>query len=263
MSLANEFFYYQHLSLYIPRVFPNISAEQIKNVFESLNYGKVFNVELVPRSVNSNGESSNMAFVHFTYWYYTPMVCEFQRKVLNTSEEARIIYDDPYYWIVLPNKTAKHPLDLLLERVVDLESSLNTMKNKSAGVSNYQNNVHVDKEPEMTNPVDIFDINPSIRHCPICLCEYTENKSNCEACYAPLNQTLDQNTWRVLTRRPSSSSLAAVENTRLEALSFLKMDPPMETNQEAENDNEEEIVMMLNSKPISPETNSNPNWWGW
>ena len=254
-SSSNEFFYYQHLSLFIPRVFANITSERIKHVFESLQFGKVFDVELVPRVPSSNGERTNMAFVHFTYWYYTPMVCAFQAKVLNPRKEARVIYDDPFYWLILPNRTGKHPMDMVLERVVKLENRLLTTNNNNNLFPQNVAEASSSTSDNTTPKINIFDVKPLIRHCPICLCECDVHIKTCEVCFAPLDKTLDQDTWRVLTRRPSSSRPEAIEHARQEALLKLGINPE---NLDNESENEEQIVIQLESP-----TNDSDNWWKW
>jgi hypothetical protein len=47
-------------------------------------------------------------YVHFEYWYNSSVARNFQERVLNPNKEARIVYEDPWYWIVLENKAKKH-----------------------------------------------------------------------------------------------------------------------------------------------------------
>ena len=96
----------QSLSLYIPRVFANITAERMTRVFEDLNFGYVSRVDLIQKE-NENGQSYNSAYVHFSEWFDNTSNRSFQERVLDPSREARIVYDDPWYWIVLENKGKK------------------------------------------------------------------------------------------------------------------------------------------------------------
>lgn len=95
-----------NVSLYIPHVFANISKEDITNVFEHLRIGKVSNIDFV----NKIGDQAqyNTAYIHFEYWYDNTAARNFQERVLNPDKEARIVYDDPWFWIVLENKAKKH-----------------------------------------------------------------------------------------------------------------------------------------------------------
>lgn len=96
----------QLLSLYIPRVFSNFSKEYIAGVFEKLRLGKVSNIDFVTKFGN-DGQAYNSTYVHFEFWYNTVAVRNFQDRVLDPNQEARIVYDDPWYWIVLENTAKK------------------------------------------------------------------------------------------------------------------------------------------------------------
>lgn len=92
----------QNLSLFIPHVFSSITEERIAKVFESNNIGIVKRVDFV-KKVHKKGKLYNSVFVHFETWFEDSVVANFQERVLNPDKEARIVYDDPWYWIVLKN----------------------------------------------------------------------------------------------------------------------------------------------------------------
>ena len=94
-----------NISLYIPHVFANISKRMVAETFENLRIGNVKRVDFVYKR-GSNGDF-NAAYIHFNYWYDNVAACNFQERVLNPNREARIVYDEPWYWIVLENKTKK------------------------------------------------------------------------------------------------------------------------------------------------------------
>jgi hypothetical protein len=96
-----------NLSLYIPRVFANITKDRIARVFESLNFGYVSRVDLIAKE-SANGQYYNSAYVHFDEWFDNTANRAFQDRVVDPTREARVVYDDPWYWIVLENKGAKH-----------------------------------------------------------------------------------------------------------------------------------------------------------
>jgi hypothetical protein len=96
----------QNISLYIPHVFPNISSSKIFDVFEEQLIGNVRNVDLIPKK-DSNGKPYNAAYIHFYEWCDNTAARNFQERVLDKSKEARIVYDEPWYWIVLENNTRK------------------------------------------------------------------------------------------------------------------------------------------------------------
>jgi hypothetical protein len=96
-----------NISIYIPHVFANIDKGRISDAFESQGIGKVKNVDLVGK-LGKEGYSYNAVYVHFEYWYNSSVANNFQERVLNPNKEARLVYEDPWYWIVLENKAKKH-----------------------------------------------------------------------------------------------------------------------------------------------------------
>ena len=96
-----------NVSLYIPHVFANISKEEVINIFESLRIGKVSNIDFVNK-ISDQSQQYNAVYIHFEYWHDNVAARNFQERVLNPDKEARIVYDDPWYWIVLENKAKKH-----------------------------------------------------------------------------------------------------------------------------------------------------------
>jgi len=96
-----------HLTLYIPRVFENISKNRIASTFEDLNFGVVSRIDLISKQ-SENGRNYNSAYVHFEHWYDNPTTRSFQERILDPAREARVVYDDPWYWIVLENKGKRH-----------------------------------------------------------------------------------------------------------------------------------------------------------
>ena len=94
-----------NISLYIPHVFANFSKKMVAEIFENLRIGNVKRVDFVYKR-GSNGDF-NAVYIHFNYWYDNVAACNFQERVLDPNREARIVYDEPWYWIVLENKTKK------------------------------------------------------------------------------------------------------------------------------------------------------------
>jgi len=98
----------ENISLFIPRVFTNITKERIFKKFEELLVGKVSRVDLVEKIAKS-GDKYNSVYIHFDHWYQTSYAARLHASVRNPEEESRIIYDDPWFWIVLENKAAAPP----------------------------------------------------------------------------------------------------------------------------------------------------------
>jgi hypothetical protein len=106
------------LSLYIPRVFSNVSSKRIAAIFHNLDLGRVRKIDMIPR-VNPNGDDYNMVFIHMWEWYENQNSYNFQERVLAGNGGARIVYDDPWFWIVLKNATPKTDAQLVLEEKIE------------------------------------------------------------------------------------------------------------------------------------------------
>jgi hypothetical protein len=111
----------KNISLYIPHIFANYTANQVSNIFESQEIGKVKRVDLIERMGKDN-KVYNAAYIHFDRWYNNTIAKSFQERVLSSDREARIMYDEPWYWIVLPNTTKKHPPSGSRKIKIDLTS---------------------------------------------------------------------------------------------------------------------------------------------
>jgi hypothetical protein len=104
MNTTNNFSV-NNISLYIPRVFADISKEQIMHTFDLLDIGWVNHIDFIPK-ITPKGENYNSAYVHFDCWYCNISNQNIQNRLKN-SLECRVVYDDPWYWIVLENKGNK------------------------------------------------------------------------------------------------------------------------------------------------------------
>ncbi len=90
-------------SVFIPRVFSNIDTNRISDVFDTLVIGRVAHIDLISKT-SKTGESYNMAFVHFAYLYTTYNAECFKSEVEDPEICAKIVYDAPWFWVVLPFK---------------------------------------------------------------------------------------------------------------------------------------------------------------
>ena len=99
----------QGLSLFIPRIFTNISKNTIRNLFEEYEFGKVNQIDFVER-MDSIGKKYHNVFIHFEYWCDNIFVQHFQERVRDPNREARFVYNDPWYWTILENKAYKKPM---------------------------------------------------------------------------------------------------------------------------------------------------------
>ena len=90
-------------SLFIPRIFTNISEVRIRKILEELNLGDIGRIDLVPRT-NEKGETFNRGYVHFKSWNVEQGKV---RERLLGGHEIKIIYDDPWFWKVSAYKNMK------------------------------------------------------------------------------------------------------------------------------------------------------------
>jgi len=118
-----------NISIYIPHVFANIDKSRISDAFESQGIGKVKNVDLVGK-LGKEGHKFNAVYVHFEYWFESSVAHNFQERVLNPNKEARIVYEDPWYWIVLENKATKHTSGSRKVRLVLEEGFITPVKQR-------------------------------------------------------------------------------------------------------------------------------------
>jgi hypothetical protein len=96
----------QSLSLFVPYMFPNITEARVASVFFSTGLGEVHHVDFISKT-DKNGKRYNSAYVHFKRWFDGTTVSNFQERVVNPDKEARVVYDDPWFWIVLENTAIK------------------------------------------------------------------------------------------------------------------------------------------------------------
>jgi hypothetical protein len=93
---------------FIPRVFSNIKESRISDVFDTLNIGSVERVDLVPKT-GKNGDTYNMAFVHFAMVYNTDAGNKFRNDIEGPDKKAKIAYDGQWFWHVLPFEQKQPP----------------------------------------------------------------------------------------------------------------------------------------------------------
>jgi hypothetical protein len=134
--MQSEFQFNNQMSLYIPHVFPNFTEKYIIAVFSTMGIGNVDHVDLVAK-LDKNGNPYNAAYIHFRKWYDGPVATNFQERVKDPNRDAKLMYDDPWFWIVLENtaKKAKKHMPGARKECIDLtpgvhEISLNPEEQK-------------------------------------------------------------------------------------------------------------------------------------
>ena len=93
-------------SLYIARVFPNISWKRVKEVFENeLNLGVVDRIDM-PKCTSKDGKEYKKVFIHFKKWNNTPEVDTVRSEIIN-GDTLKVIYDEPWFWKFSKSKIDK------------------------------------------------------------------------------------------------------------------------------------------------------------
>lgn len=127
----NDYNNIPNISLYIPRVFKNIGGKRIEAIFHSLRIGKVRSVNFTPK-VGKHGHYNSVS-IHFDYWYDNVAALNFQERVIQ-GKEARIVYDDPWFWIVqefkpvAPSAAQKASIMAPCKRCAQLEQQIRELQ---------------------------------------------------------------------------------------------------------------------------------------
>ena len=139
------------LSLCIPRVVSEwANKDLIINKFQTLNIGLIERVDFVEKT-SANGNKYYMAFLHFEEWEDNTATRNIQYKILNEENSARLVYDEPWYWILLKNNNPiSHEEAALQERIVVLEQQVANLNSWNTYLYNQinfiyytQNNQHM------------------------------------------------------------------------------------------------------------------------
>ena len=156
-------------SVCIPRIFNNIPTSKIVNTFEVLDIGKVDKVDIIMK-IGKYGEPIKMAFVHFSEWYNNSTAFNLRNKIENPYEDAKLVYDDPWYWIILPNLSNTNTnmntnmnqnMKVISNNTINAMNDMNAMNNNTINAMNDRNimnnntiNAMNDKLVELSNEID-------------------------------------------------------------------------------------------------------------
>ena len=138
------------MSLYIPHVFGNVTKEMMIKTIEFQALGKVEKIDFVEK-MGKNGKIYNTAFVHFEYWYDNISSVHFQERVKDLNKEARIVYNDPWFWVCFENKGKKQVPGERKERI-----NLNGLYENNENISNVFDFEEEDKN-EIKLPQEVED----------------------------------------------------------------------------------------------------------
>jgi len=95
------------LSLIIPVVSHNTTAEDIVKVFYKLDIATIKRVTLLPVA-DVTDTVSNSAYMEIGYWHDTETAYRFIERLRDNTKECRIVHDDPLWWNVMENHDNYH-----------------------------------------------------------------------------------------------------------------------------------------------------------
>ena len=225
-----------NMSLFIPSVTATTSEAQVKRVFDNLNIGVISRVDFVEKE---QGSSKFMAFIHFDYWYVTDTSYYLQEKIMEEGQ-GKIVYNDPYYWIVRENKNPRSLCEIQLEKEVD------DLKKRVAYLETVIGN-HTRKF--MDN-----DITTSKVYCEECTTEIERETPNCEACgfITNMDEEFTSEFWKDM-EKDSNLNWYDMEDTENEEQHEYEEDLGTGSQDEEEEEEEEEDL----------ETGSRQSRWFW
>ena len=111
----------QSLSLVIPRVFPQwVDEAKIIKIFREQQIGIISKVSIVRMPSCETGPCEAgpcetgpckkqrkypiyKAYLYFSVWFDTIITKNFQKRIYGKDKQARVVYDDPWYWTVFEN----------------------------------------------------------------------------------------------------------------------------------------------------------------
>ena len=104
----------QQLSLVIPRVFPQwVDEEKIITIFRQQQIGIISKVSIVrmpdPSGTGTSGTGPSKthpiykAYLYFSVWFENIITENFQKRIYGKDKQARVVYDDPWFWTVFEN----------------------------------------------------------------------------------------------------------------------------------------------------------------
>ena len=143
----------QNLSVFITRIHRDDANEDyIKQVFYDQEIAHVRRIDFTKRRDKSaDGHVYYQAKVYFHYWFKNQIAYNLQQRILMPGNYGgRVVYADPWYWIVLKNCNPMTEMELCInERLEEMEKNMyKRMKRLDRHVSVLQTDVDTLKEKE-------------------------------------------------------------------------------------------------------------------
>ena len=257
MSSASHF--RPNMSLYIPSVTGSTTQEQIARVFKSLNIGVVSRVDFIDKdSQHDSATNHRMAFVHFDFWYINNTSYHLQERILEQGQ-GKIVYNDPYYWIVMENSNPRSQSEVVLEKQIsDLQKRVSYLEGVIA--------VHAKKF--MDN-----GITTKTYPCPDCYADIPNEETACDACDYGKEESAEDATFEVdntLTVNNTGKVIYGGNTQYDEEAAALAMTGALNTFDDEETERlNQRIADIRNGKKVNEvniteeSATSTSNWWPW
>ena len=100
--------------IYIPVITENwANKKKIKDVFEKLQIGIIDRID-----IRRNGKNYK-AYIYFKTWFDTLQNRNIQTKMFNPKLTAKLVYDDPNYWVLLKCKHPRSTTEIYLQNQIN------------------------------------------------------------------------------------------------------------------------------------------------
>ena len=251
-----------NMSIYIPSVTPTTTEDQVKSVFYNLWIGQVSRVDFVERDDSEN----YMAFVHFDYWYNHANAYYLQKRIIEHGQ-SRIVYNDPYYWIVMKNNAPLTVAEVELERRIKfLENEVSELSKKNAYLMRV---IETHTRTFMDNGITTNQV----KHCSDCFIEMPLSDKDCPPCESlPDLEPPRPATPPPRPRTPEeddSDALALTGALSQSGYRYKYKPPPPHSDNDNNNDNDnsshhslEEVNVENTPEKVLPQPN-NSGWFWW
>lgn len=100
----------QNMNIFIPHIFPNwANKNKIIKIFENLDIGIIDNIYFIKKN-NKYNNTYYQAHIIFEQWIDSNQNRNIQEKIYKNNLSAKIVYDDPWYWILLKSNKSHNKL---------------------------------------------------------------------------------------------------------------------------------------------------------
>jgi len=137
----NSYTINQELSIYISHIQDEYATEKyIKVLFKNLNIADVKHVQF-----KKNDDGSFDASIYMNKWFHSMMVQNLQEKIIDYEMDAKLVYDDPNYWLLHYNGYISHNIEddltTLQTSVKEQSKQITSLENKNIALENTLKNV--------------------------------------------------------------------------------------------------------------------------